>query len=730
MEFWGYYRVIRRRRWLIAAAFLIAAGIAFVINRPGTLDYAATATMSAPSLQHFFFVTGAASASATGSPSFPTQEDLNARTALAMSRIRSREVATRVIQELHLSTHPEELIQRISADKDPVSNLIKVTVTGATTQDAITLANTLADTAAAYDRETQLREATLAREFVEKQAAQTHMDLQAAENSLLTFQQAYGKDLATPKGTQAATLESDLRLTNRSLQELQVKEAAILTEMKGQRVVRSDRRITDNPIAATLRTELVQLEVTLMSELAIHTERYPAVVALKAKIDAVKDRLRTELNRTVDQEEVKFNPVYDSLNQTRINLEIDKLALLARKEALQRASDDATRELPGFAQRQLALGRLTRNVEILSKQFSDLQTQVSQTRVREQEARNLGSLAVAEHARTAQPFGLGGLRFKLTLASILGLLGGVGVAFFLEYLDNSLKTPQQAERLLGVPALATIPRHNPPFHEAYRMLRISLEPHMSQEGADVLLVTSPTPKGGTSTVVANLARAFAQAGRRTIVVDADGRRPTQHAHFGVGNGKGLIEVLSGTVSLKDALVKTDVPNLWVLPSGTPAKEAGELLSAQAMNALLGDLKRAGDVILLDTPPGGAFSDVFAMAPPASGVVLVLGAGKAPRGVEQQVKVQLERVGAKVLGVVLTKVRPDLVDSYYYQRFYRTTPRRRLSTAAARAAALIVVAGLGILAGFAAKAGSRAVDQWLFPAGQHTVIERVGWVFRD
>jgi len=251
---------------------------------------------------------------------------------------------------------------------------------------------------------------------------------------------------------------------------------------------------------------------------------------------------------------------------------------------------------------------------------------------------------------------------------------------------------------------------------------------MNGEDADAIVITSAKPRGGTSTVVVNLARAFARAGRRTIVVDTDLWRPTQHVRFGVGNDRGLIDVLKGTVSTQDALVKTDTPNLWLLPSGTSTAEAGGLLSSQAMQRLLGDLKHAGDVILLDAPPAGAFSDVLAMAPLASGVLLILDAGQAPRGVEKQIKVQLERLGAKVLGVVLTKVRPDLVDSYYYQRFYKSVSRRRLSAAATAAAVLILAAGIGILAGFTAKAGSHAVDRWLFSAAQHSVVERAVSVF--
>jgi polysaccharide biosynthesis transport protein len=719
MEFWAYYRLLRRRRWIIAATLLVAVGLAFVLNRRSASDYPAMAVLSMPSVQRFFFVTVTPATDATN---LPKQEEINAHTVLALSRIRSREVAERVIRQLQLTVGPEELIRRIKAEKDPASNLVRVTATAATPQDAIILADAVAETAAAYDQEVQRRETTLAREFVEKQAAATRVDLQKAENALLEFQQAHGRELAAAKSSQAAALENDMRVTNMSLQEVQVKLAALLAELKNQKVVRSEQRIADNPIAQRLRAELVQLEVSLTSELAIHTDRYPGVIALKQKIEAITDRLRTELGRVVDQEQVKFNPVYDSLNQTRITLETERLALLARQEALQRSFETAQRELPGFTQKQLEQSRLTRNVEILSKQFSDLQAQVAQAQIRTQEAQNLGSLTVAEHARLAPAAPMSGLRFKLTVALILGLMGAVGLVFFMEYLDDTVRSPEQAERLLGVPALATIPRHNPPFDEAYRLLRINLGPHLKGDGAEAIVVTSARPRGGTSTVVTNLARAFARAGHRTIVVDTDLWRPTQHARFRVAKNQGLTDVFAGAISAQDALVDTGTPNLRLLPSGPSTADAGGLLGSQVMQRVLSDLKRIADVILLDAPPAGAFSDVLAMAPLASGVLLVLDAGRAPRGVDNQIKVQLERLGAKVLGVVLTRVRPDLVDSYYYQRFYKSVSRRRLAPAVAAAGVFIVLVGMGHLAGIAAKAGSHALDRWLFPAAQHTVVQ--------
>jgi polysaccharide biosynthesis transport protein len=689
MEFWRYYRVLRQKRWLILVAAVAAIAVAIATNRPSTGDYSATATLSVPSAQRFLFVTGVSSG--------PEQIGPDARTALAMSLIQSWEVAQRVVQSLNLTMRPDELQRRITVEKDRLSDLLRVTVTGKTPLEAVTLANAVAQTAAAYDQELQRREVTLGREFLEKQADQVQNQLRAAEDSLLAFQQKNGAVLASSQSAQVGNLEAELQHADLGLRGIDARLSTVTAQLSQQSSTRSDQQIFYNPVAQELRGQLVRLEVALTSELAVYTEKHPTVVALKSMIQAVKDRLSQELNRTVFAEQVQHNPIYDALTQERINLETEKVALQAEKEALQQAVSDAKGAIPDLAQRQLEQSRLTRSVEILSGEYAKLEGQLGDTRLREQEAQNLGSLSLVDNARTAFPSPYSGLRFKLTLASVLGLLGGVGLAFFQEYLDTTLKTPENAERVLGMPVLVAVPRHNPPFDEAYRLLRVHLMAHESAEGGDAIVVSSPKPQGGTSTVVANLARAFAQAGRHTIVVDAALPRAVQHVRFGVANEKGLADVLKGEATLPDVLVQTDVPNLWVLPSGTVPKETGGLLSSKAMDGLLADLKRIGDVILIDTPPAGVFADVLSVARRASGVLLVLDARHASRGAPDQLKAHLDRLGVKVIGVVLTKVRPDLVDSYVYQeRFYKAPSHPRLSVAAGAIGALVLILLAGSL----------------------------------
>src|SRR5579884_244767 len=653
MEFWRYYRVLRQRRGIVIATVLAALIAGLVLSRSSFGDFSATATVAIPSAQRFFFAS-----SAQGG--VPAQASPDILMQLAIDEIRSPEVAERVLQQFPVpGVRPADLQDLVTVQKDPTSDRIRITAQGRTPREAIGLANAVAEAAAAYDQEVQRRQTTLAREFIEKQAADAASKLKAAEDALLRFQRENGVVLASAQATQVGNLRAQLQQLDLSLDEVNARLASIGAQMNGQSSTRTDQQISDNPIAQQLRARLVQLEVALTSELAVHTENHPNVVALKAMIQAVRDRLNKELTKIVSSESVVHNPVYDVLTQARIAAETDKLALQAKRDAIQKALAGAAQALPGLAERQMEQARLTRTIEILGKQVNDLQGQLAQVRLREQEAQNLGTLIVTDHARAAKASPFQGKRFKLTLAGVLGLVAGVGLVFFVEYLDNTIKTPEVAERLLGVPALAVVPRHNPPFDEAYRMLRVNLMARETGDGADVIAVTSPRPGSGTSTVVLNLSRAFAQAGGRTIVVDAALRRPSLHRLFSAPNERGLAEVLTGKAAVGDVLQELG-PNLWLLPSGADrSDETRALLGSRTMAGILAGLRQRGDIVLLDTC----------------------------------------RVGANVIGLVLTKVRPELVDSYVYQeRFYRDAPQRRAAPAAATAGLIVLVVAAGLLTG--------------------------------
>jgi polysaccharide biosynthesis transport protein len=685
MEVWKYYRILRRWQWVIAAAMVagVIAGLHFY--RPSISAYNSTATLLVP-------------AGDLGLPTNAGGGENYDRFDEALGLIWSREIAERVIQNLQLDMSVVDLHLRLNTYRDAEAPLIHVSVSGRTPAESITLTNALADAVADHDRAGIRRQFTLAREFVERELNNAEADLGARQQAFRAFQERNQSDLTTAPAGQIQNLEAEAQQTDLTLTEIEARLASTRSQLQSQSPTHVEAEISNNPIAESLKTDLVRLELALATELTVHTEDHPHVIELKGQIQVTKDRLNTELSKVVSAERVVRNPVYDALLTSQVNLETDRLAAQAKKDALVQVLASVRRGLPTYVDKEAQLAAMAESINSSAAVVRGLQTDLANARVREQESQAMSSLTVVDRATTAQPNPFQQKRFVLTAALFLSLLLALGLVSLLEYLDTRIKTPQRAEGLLEVPALAAIPQHNPPFDEAYRMLRANLMASEHGEGTEVIAVTGTKPGAGVSTVVANLARVFARAGQRTIVVDAAIHHPDQHKRFRVENDKGLADILKGQAAVSEALVPTDITNLELLPSGAAARtiEGDALFGTPAMLDLLSELKQRADVVLLDTSPASVFAATLDIAPLASGVVLVLDAGQTPRGIEQQVKTQLSRVGANVLGFVLTKVKPDLVDSYYYQtRQKRSQWRRRPAVAGAAVGMFLVLVTGGL-----------------------------------
>jgi len=200
-----------------------------------------------------------------------------------------------------------------------------------------------------------------------------------------------------------------------------------------------------------------------------------------------------------------------------------------------------------------------------------------------------------------------------------------------------------------------------PIAEAYRTLRTNIDFAGLDRSIHTLLVTSPAPNEGKSTTLANLAVTMAQSEKKTVLVDADLRRPTLHTLFGIGNESGLTTMLLDAKAMHDPpLEDVGVPNLWLLPSGPP-----ELLGSKRMDDALAALKARADIVLFDAPPVIAVTDAVVLGTRVDGVLLVIGAGQTKRDHAKRAKELLEKVKVRVIGVVLTNVGLDSALGGYY-----------------------------------------------------------------
>jgi capsular exopolysaccharide synthesis family protein len=279
------------------------------------------------------------------------------------------------------------------------------------------------------------------------------------------------------------------------------------------------------------------------------------------------------------------------------------------------------------------------------------------------------------------------LRYYVLLAAAIGFALAAGAAFLLEYLDDTIKTDEDVDRVLKLPTLGTITRirrvrepsdhlvtlqvTHSPATEAYRVLRTNIQfSTLNTPSPQLLLVTSSSPGEGKTTTACNLAITMAYAGKRVILADTDLRRPSVHRFFGAFNQVGLTSLLlDNSLPVEEALVETPVVGLKLMLSGPLPPNPADLLGSEPMKQRLEQMKELADVIIFDSPPVLAMADASILGTFCSGVILVVDAGRTRSQVVRRAKEILSQLNLNVMGAVLNKLTPRHTHDYYYSYYY-------------------------------------------------------------
>jgi capsular exopolysaccharide synthesis family protein len=284
-------------------------------------------------------------------------------------------------------------------------------------------------------------------------------------------------------------------------------------------------------------------------------------------------------------------------------------------------------------------------------------------------------------------------RMNLLLASVVGLFLGIGLAFFFEYLDNTVKTTEDIEQFVRLPSFGMIPEisyerrkrlekgvsfpvelitHGHPksmLSEAYRNIRTSVLLSFSERPPKKIVITSPNPSEGKTTTAINTAIALSQTGALVLILDTDMRKPRIHKIFDEENSLGVSNFLSGHAELDSIIKKTEIPNLYYIPSGPVPPNPSELIGSNLFKMMMESLGKRFDHIILDSPPVLGFADSAILSNSVDGIIMVVLSGKTPRETLQRAKESLFQVNAKILGVVINRVNIQRNhDGYYY--YYR------------------------------------------------------------
>ncbi len=351
--------------------------------------------------------------------------------------------------------------------------------------------------------------------------------------------------------------------------------------------------------------------------------------------------------------------------------------LEARESDIEERLSSASDELREIPRRSIEEARLARDVEIAERLYTELESRFEELRLAE--LSSIPDVTILDPAVVPQrPVSDQGQRLLL-----LGLMGGLGFglagAILLDRIDRRVRYPEQVSDQLGLPILGVVPhlrgtkngersRDGMPVVEAFRGIRLNLL-HAHGTGKVIVTVTSPGSGDGKSFVASNLALSLADAGVRTVLVDADTRKGAQHRVLGLRRKPGLTDHLAGKAALDAVIQESSYDSLHFVGGGTRMAGAPELLTGSVTMGLLADLRARYDAIIVDSPPLGAGVDAYALGSVSGNLLLVLRTGKTDREETETKLDMLERFPIRLLGAVLNDVRQADAYGYRYYQYY-------------------------------------------------------------
>lgn len=566
----------------------------------------------------------------------------------------------------------ERFIEGIDVTPRRHSYLVEVSFTSQDPALAQRIANAVAEEYVALSLDQRLASVRTGRGFIERQLAVSRAGLERAEEKLQQLSKDNAilvtDDIDNIEYRRLADLNEALTVAQR---ERMAKEALLRQAERGEFARVS--AVVDHPVVNELFGELARDEAEYSRLSKTFTAAYPAMQRLKAKIDELRDRVEEEIER---------------LSKT---LRADYEAALKNEQLLQEALAAQKAVVSDLNERTIDYKTFKRQVDTDRDIYRALLQRLQEVEVTE------GIRASNIHVIDAAPLPFRPYRprpiVNLALALLVGLAGGIGLAFFQEYLDSSIKTPEDVERHLHLGTLGALPTlrvkrnqqgslHAAPEliaaedpqsvgAEAMRTLRAALFLATAAGPPQRILVTSARPEEGKTCVAVNLAIILAQMGKRVVLMDTDLRRPRVHRIFGREIAPGLTNFLAGNSDLPSLIqpaLPDKVPNLDLVVSGPIPPNPVDLIDSMEMKSVLDELCRRYDFVVADGPPSLGFADVPLLSREMGGILLVVKCGETPRKVVKQAADFLTRLRAKVLGVILNQVN-DMGYGYYYS-YYR------------------------------------------------------------
>jgi len=717
-----YLRVLIKRRWVIMTVFSVVVLAAAIKTFTATPIYQATAQIiiekENPKLVSIEEVIGVDS---TGTDYYQTQYKI----------IESRSVAREVIRRLDLGNSPEFVSQpkdtflstiksgikimlrdakawikallKTGEDKDksdataeddasfdsglvsafierikvePILNsrLVDVSVEAKDPVMAARMTNELVKAYIGQNLEIKLTAAKDAAQWLGSRIQDERKKVEAAEKALLRYKEE--NQIITDFSSDAENITAQ-KLAELNTQLIEAESQRVEAETRFQQAISLENTpdmLDSIPevLSNDLVKEIKKMEVTLFNRMSELSKKYgrnhPQMQAIKSELADLKKRKKVEARRVVNSLKNEY-----------------KLAL-AREESLKKALARQKAESLDLNKKAVQYGVLQREAESSRNMYEMLIKRFKETSLTEE--MKTGNIRIIDKAEIPQFPVKPRKKLTLLMAVIVGLFLGMGTAFFLEYLDNTVKLPEEVKEVLKIPYLGPVPAfskngmpegvpkalvaiHLPTSNvtESYRGIRTGILFSSPDNPPQVILMTSSGPLEGKTTSATNLSVCMANAESRVLLMDCDMRRPRIHKVFNVNGTIGLSSLLVGTHSLKDAIVASPVKGLDILPAGPIPPNPSEIVGSKKMGQLLTVLRKKYARVVIDSPPISLVTDAVVLAQIVDSVLMVIRAGETPRPLIQNSLDQLQTVNANIMGAVLNAVSVGRDGYYYYQYSY-------------------------------------------------------------
>jgi capsular exopolysaccharide synthesis family protein len=582
---------------------------------------------------------------------------------------------------------------------EPNTRVINIHYRSPNKQLAARVVNTLANTYIEQNFKTRFESTMQASDWLSRQLVDLQMKVETSQEKLVRYQkdhQILGID-EKQNITTAKLDELNRELTVAESERMQKESVYHLAESGDTESAAavaagiSQAKSSENTSALLerLQGQKVDLKIQVAQFSTQFGPAYPKLAQLNNQIAEIDSQLQNEMKKVSGR------------------LRGDYLASLQRENMLRAALEEQKQQANKLNESAIEYSLLKRDFETNRTLYEGLLQKLKEAGVTAGlRSNNIRQVDIARTpAAPAEP----NVPRNLGFGFVLGLTSGIGLAFLLEGVDNTVRTPEQAQAISGLPSLGMIPlgsklkpeanprtlsvatskeavelitlsRPQSQMSESYRALRTSLLLTSLGAPPKTILITSALPQEGKTTTSINTATVLAQKGTRVLLIDADLRRPSIHKTLGMGPRAGLSNVLTGGTTLQQATVRSTVlPNLFILPAGTPPPNPAELLASAQMFDLLAELREQYDHIVVDTPPTLSVTDAVVLATRVDAVVLVIRSGQTTKPALRRARDILAQVNARVAGVLLNAVNLDSPDYHYYyeyqgkygQRYYDT-----------------------------------------------------------